>query len=102
MYFGVLADQKLKLIACDRHRLATRETNMDDIIDQQFNNIVISGRTLNELNKILPDQNSLSRYSYCGQSSFIQNAINFILFAYFGRNLSGYYLSLFRKPFKQN
>jgi DNA polymerase-3 subunit beta len=55
----ILADQQLKLIACDRHRLATRETSMDVSIDQQFNNIVISGKTLNELNKILPDQNSL-------------------------------------------
>jgi DNA polymerase-3 subunit beta len=54
-----LADQKLKLIACDRHRLATRETNMEVSDDQQFNNIVISGKTLNELNKILPDQNAL-------------------------------------------
>jgi DNA polymerase-3 subunit beta len=54
-----LADQKLKLVACDRHRLATRDTNMDTTSDQQFNNIVISGKTLNELNKILPDQNSL-------------------------------------------
>jgi DNA polymerase III subunit beta len=54
-----LADQKLKLIACDRHRLATRETNMETAEDQQFNNIVISGKTLNELNKILPEQNSL-------------------------------------------
>jgi DNA polymerase-3 subunit beta len=54
-----LADQKLKLTACDRHRLATRETNMDTAENQQFNNIVISGKTLNELNKILPEQNSL-------------------------------------------
>jgi DNA polymerase-3 subunit beta len=54
-----LADQKLKLIACDRHRLATRETSMEVSAEQQFNNIVISGKTLNELNKILPDQNSL-------------------------------------------
>jgi DNA polymerase-3 subunit beta len=54
-----LADQKLKLIACDRHRLATRETNMEVSLEQQFNNIVISGKTLNELNKILPDQNTL-------------------------------------------
>ncbi|HZK70552.1 MAG TPA: DNA polymerase III subunit beta, partial [Clostridia bacterium] len=42
-----LADQKLKLIACDRHRLATRETNMEVSTEQQFNNIVISGKTLN-------------------------------------------------------
>lgn len=54
-----LADQKLKLTACDRHRLATRETNMEVSLEQQFNNIVISGKTLNELNKILPDQNTL-------------------------------------------
>jgi DNA polymerase-3 subunit beta len=32
---------------------------METAEDQQFNNIVISGKTLNELNKILPEQNSL-------------------------------------------
>jgi DNA polymerase-3 subunit beta len=50
---------ELKFIACDRHRLATREITNDNIALQNFHNIVISGRTLNELNKILPDQNSL-------------------------------------------
>jgi DNA polymerase-3 subunit beta len=50
---------KLKFIACDRHRLATREITVDNVTAQNFHNIVISGRTLNELNKILPDQNSL-------------------------------------------
>jgi DNA polymerase-3 subunit beta len=58
---GVLWSMKedsLKLIACDRHRLATRETKMQlDSITQ--NQVVISGRTLNELSKILPDQNIL-------------------------------------------
>jgi DNA polymerase-3 subunit beta len=50
---------ELKFIACDRHRLATREITNDNSTLQNFHNIVISGRTLNELNKILPDQNSL-------------------------------------------
>ncbi|MDF2921094.1 MAG: dnaN [Paenibacillaceae bacterium] len=55
----VLGDQFLKLIGCDRHRLAQRETRMETEPDAQFSNIVISGKTLYELNKILPDGNSL-------------------------------------------
>lgn len=53
-----MREDSLKLIACDRHRLATRETKMQlDSITQ--NQVIISGRTLNELSKILPDQNIL-------------------------------------------
>lgn len=52
-----LSDGLLKLIGCDRHRLAQRDTKMET--NQNFQNIVISGKTLNELNKILPDQNAL-------------------------------------------
>lgn len=52
-------DGKLKFIACDRHRLASREISLDLDVAQTFHNIVISGRTLNELSKILPDQNAL-------------------------------------------
>ena len=54
-----LADNKLKLVACDRHRLATREVVLETAEEQQFNNIVIAGKTLNELNKILPENNTL-------------------------------------------
>ncbi|NHN32281.1 DNA polymerase III subunit beta [Paenibacillus agricola] len=50
---------KLKFTACDRHRLGTRETNIEVASDFQLNNISISGKTLNELAKILPDQNTL-------------------------------------------
>ncbi|KIL39630.1 DNA polymerase III subunit beta [Gordoniibacillus kamchatkensis] len=50
---------KLKFVACDRHRLATREVSIDVDPEMKFHNIVISGRTLNELNKILPEQNTL-------------------------------------------
>ncbi|WP_010279246.1 DNA polymerase III subunit beta [Paenibacillus senegalensis] len=59
---GVLwtaTEDGIKLIGCDRHRLATRETPLELQPDHPFQNIVIAGRTLNELNKILPDQNIL-------------------------------------------
>ncbi|WP_438445191.1 DNA polymerase III subunit beta [Gorillibacterium sp. sgz5001074] len=55
----VMNGQTLKLVGCDRHRLAQRETIMEADEARQFNNIVISGKTLNELSKILPDGNSL-------------------------------------------
>jgi DNA polymerase-3 subunit beta len=54
-----ITENKLKFIACDRHRLATREISIELEVKQNLPNIVISGRTLNELSKILPDQNSL-------------------------------------------
>lgn len=54
-----IADSKLKFIACDRHRLASREASIDVDPSLTFSNIVIAGRTLNELNKILPEQNNL-------------------------------------------
>lgn len=55
----VLGDQFLRLIGCDRHRLAQRETAMETEPEARFSNIVISGKTLNELSKILPDGNAL-------------------------------------------
>ncbi|MGO4498163.1 DNA polymerase III subunit beta [Paenibacillus sp. 2RAB27] len=54
-----ITGDKLKFIACDRHRLASREVTVDNEQAQNLPNIVISGRTLNELSKILPDQNTL-------------------------------------------
>jgi DNA polymerase-3 subunit beta len=54
-----ITEDKLKFIGCDRHRLASREVTIDIEVGQSLPNIVISGRTLNELSKILPDQNSL-------------------------------------------
>ncbi|TBL77471.1 DNA polymerase III subunit beta [Paenibacillus thalictri] len=50
---------KIKFTACDRHRLATRETNITSGTDIENISFSISGKTLNELNKILPDQNTL-------------------------------------------
>ncbi|NMO94177.1 DNA polymerase III subunit beta [Paenibacillus lemnae] len=54
-----LADDELKFTATDRHRLATRSAKMDGTSEVKFNNIVIAGKTLNELSKIVPDQNTL-------------------------------------------
>jgi DNA polymerase-3 subunit beta len=49
---------QLKFVATDRHRLAscTAPANAGDV---EFSNVVISGRTLSELAKIIPDQNTL-------------------------------------------
>jgi len=51
-----LHDGVYKFVATDRHRLASR-TAVVDTSDVRFSNIVISGKTLNELAKIVPDQN---------------------------------------------
>lgn len=51
-----LQDGNYKFVATDRHRLASRTANVN-AQDVRFSNIVISGKTLNELAKIVPDQN---------------------------------------------
>jgi DNA polymerase-3 subunit beta len=58
---GVLChvvNQHFSFIACDRHRLSRKKVNI--ALNNQFDTsqIVIPGRTLNELNKILPDDSS--------------------------------------------
>jgi DNA polymerase III subunit beta len=45
-----------KFVATDRHRLASRSATVE-LYDVRFSNIVISGKTLNELARIVPDQN---------------------------------------------
>lgn len=54
-----LRDNKLKFMATDRVRLASRSVRLDTNEDVQFSNVVISGKTLNELSKIVPDQNTM-------------------------------------------
>lgn len=53
-----LADSQFKFVATDRHRLASRIAGLDDADGVRFSNIVIAGKTLNELSKIIPDQNT--------------------------------------------
>lgn len=57
---GVLwsfSQDRLKLIACDRLRMASREAQINVRNESDFHNIVIAGKSLNELNKLLPDDN---------------------------------------------
>ncbi|WP_454193225.1 DNA polymerase III subunit beta [Paenibacillus sp. Marseille-Q7038] len=54
-----LADNEFKFVATDRHRLATRSAHIEGADEIKFHNVVISGKTLNELSKIVPDQNTL-------------------------------------------
>lgn len=54
-----LADNELKFTATDRHRLATRSAQLEGAENVKFSNVVIAGKTLNELSKIIPDQNTL-------------------------------------------
>ncbi|AZK45578.1 DNA polymerase III subunit beta [Paenibacillus lentus] len=54
-----LSDNQFKFVATDRHRLASRTAVLDSADNIRFSNIVISGKTLNELSKIIPDQNTM-------------------------------------------
>ncbi|MEK3873676.1 MULTISPECIES: DNA polymerase III subunit beta [unclassified Paenibacillus] len=47
---------RLKLLATDRHRLASVIAAIDAPEDMSFHNTVIAAKTLNELVKIIPDQ----------------------------------------------
>ncbi|MRG87949.1 DNA polymerase III subunit beta [Salinibacillus xinjiangensis] len=51
-----IKDQKLQFVATDSHRLAGRSIPLEDSANKElFSNIVIPGKSLNELNKILDD-----------------------------------------------
>lgn len=54
-----LAEGEFKFTATDRHRLATRAARLEGTEEVRFSNVVIAGKTLNELSKIIPDQNML-------------------------------------------
>ncbi len=45
----------LKFVATDRHRLASTETQLESNSELRLEHIVIAGKTLNELSKVLPD-----------------------------------------------
>jgi DNA polymerase-3 subunit beta len=54
-----LKDNLLKFVATDRHRLSQSEVTLPEVAEQELKNVVISGQNLNELLKLLPDQNTL-------------------------------------------
>ncbi|SEQ07480.1 DNA polymerase III subunit beta [Piscibacillus halophilus] len=50
-----LENDLLELVATDSHRLASRKITMNDSEQLTFNNVVIPGKSLSELNKILDE-----------------------------------------------
>jgi len=53
-----LEEGLFKFIATDRHRLA-KSTVTVEAADTRFSNIVVSGKTLSELSKLIPDQDAI-------------------------------------------
>jgi len=58
----IIQDAQAILVATDGHRLAIRSTTINDYTGKQIN-IIIPGKTLNELLKILSDDDSILRIS---------------------------------------
>ncbi|MHA7964923.1 DNA polymerase III subunit beta [Paenibacillus sp. CAU 1782] len=54
-----LNEGELKFTATDRHRLASRTTKVDLDSSYHFSNIVIAAKTLVELSRLIPDQNTM-------------------------------------------
>jgi len=54
-----LEGDQLQFVATDSHRLARRQATVEASPELAFENIVIPGKSLQELNKILPDNDSL-------------------------------------------
>ncbi|MFD0716181.1 DNA polymerase III subunit beta [Paenibacillus sp. GCM10027626] len=52
-----LHEGELKFVSTDRHRLASRVAPVDCDPSYRFSNIVISGKTLVELSRLVPDEN---------------------------------------------
>lgn len=54
-----LEDNVLRFVATDRHRLASRRVQLDNGDGLTFKNVVISGKTMNELAKLIPEQDTM-------------------------------------------
>jgi DNA polymerase-3 subunit beta len=54
-----LKDGLLRLVATDSHRLAQREETVEAPADLTLSNVIIPGKSLNELGRLLPDDDQL-------------------------------------------
>lgn len=73
-----LANNRLHFVATDSHRLASREVDIQDAA-VQFENVVVPGKSLHELNKILSDTDELIQISVTNnQILFRTKNINFL------------------------
>ncbi|MBD2848025.1 DNA polymerase III subunit beta [Paenibacillus sp. IB182496] len=51
-----LQEGRFKFVATDRHRLASRVANVETAPEYRFANVVVAGRTLQEVSRLVPDQ----------------------------------------------
>lgn len=73
-----LANNRLHFVATDSHRLASREVEIQDAA-VQFENVVVPGKSLQELNKILSDTDELIQISVTNNQIFFRTKnINFL------------------------
>jgi DNA polymerase-3 subunit beta len=73
-----LANNRLHFVATDSHRLASREVDIQDAA-VQFENVVVPGKSLQELNKILSDTDELIQISVTNNQIFFRTKnINFL------------------------
>jgi DNA polymerase-3 subunit beta len=49
----------LKFVSTDSHRLAMRESMVEAPADLEFHNVIVPGKSLNELSRLLPDKDVL-------------------------------------------
>ncbi len=66
-----LANNRLHFVATDSHRLASREVEIQDAA-VQFENVVVPGKSLQELNKILSDTDELIQISVTNNQIFFR------------------------------
>jgi len=82
-----LEDGELTFVATDSHRLAQRQITVQSNQDLQFKNVVIPGKSLNELNRILDDEDEMIDIVVTNNQILVK--ANNILF--FSRILDGTY-----------
>lgn len=73
-----LSDKKLYFIATDSHRLAQREVEVNNTA-MEFDNVVVPGKSLTELNKILDDSEETVEISVANNQILFQTKhLNFL------------------------
>jgi DNA polymerase-3 subunit beta len=82
-----LNESELSFVATDSHRLAQRQVTVETSSDLNFKNIVIPGKSLNELNRILDDGDEMIDIVVTNNQILVK--ANHILF--FSRLLEGTY-----------
>ncbi|MBN6187301.1 DNA polymerase III subunit beta [Aneurinibacillus sp. BA2021] len=82
-----LTEDALTFVATDSHRLTTRTASVESAAGLNFDNIVVPGKSLVELNKILPDGDQLVDVVITDNQILVK--INHILF--YSRILDGTY-----------